>query len=630
MTAKLRALCGLLIAFVAPFTAVTCEKRDLFPATNPNDDWWSNKIIYQVYPRSFKDSDGDGIGDLRGIVQELDYFVDLGIEIIWLNAIFKSPMDDTGFDVENHTVIDPIFGTAADFDALISQMNNRGLKLIIDFVPNHSSYKCEWFSKSIKNEGKYGDYYVWRNASNQDELGNSSITPKPPNNWLSKFGGSAWSWNDERRQFYLHQFNDRQPDFNLRNPEVHRELLRIMEFWLDKGVAGFRFSSVGKLYEHKDFPDEPRSPNREKWPVYYSLIHKYTYDQPEVIDTVVEWRKFVDDYSRRKNTFPRLLVAESHYHVCVYTLRRYFGTAVNPAIQIPMNFHLMVIVRQDALVDTVDKAIRFWFGAVAANNTPNWVMESHDTDRISSRYGAETVQVFTALKLALPGIEITYYGSEIGMENTYVRADQLQDSYDSGGQRNVDSRDFARSPMQWNDMANAGFTVAKRPWLPVNPNYYRLNVDAQKRTPSSNYNFYKTMSRLRRTDTLRRGDLQSYNVTDNVYIIKRSLPGRESYLVVANFGSETETVVLSDVVGGVAEELYVHAGTENSAYVAGNAVSTLSGAPAPLRLRPKSAVVLTDKAPVPSSSPKNGSAFVVVVVVVGVGLARVLSLVAGP
>ncbi|KAL4097548.1 hypothetical protein QTP88_022306 [Uroleucon formosanum] len=583
-----------LIFFVALSSVTYGEGETLFPVTKSKDDWWSNTIIYQVFPRSFKDSDNDGIGDLKGITEELDHFVDLGIEIVWINSIFKSPMYDTGYDVENYTMIDPIFGSMTDFEKLISEMNKRGLKLIIDFVPNHSSSQCEWFLKSIKNEDNYDEYYIWRNASNQDQLSNLTITPIPPNNWLSIYGGSAWTWNTERKQFYLHQFSDKQPDLNFRNPEVHKEILNIMEFWMDKGVAGFRFNAVGKLYKHKDFRDEPISVGRENWPIYYSLNHIYTHDQPEVIDTVIEWRKFMDEYSKRKNTFPRLLAAEAHHHVCVYSLRYYFGDENNPGAQIPFNYHLLIQVRKDDLVNSVDRAIKFWFEVTLANNTPNWVMETQDTDRISSAYGSEMVQVFTALKMSLPGIDVTYYGSEIGMENVYVRPDRIQDSYNSDGQRTIESRDFARSPMQWNGRSNAGFTEAKKSWLPINPNYYKINVEEQKKISTSNYNFYKKMSQLRRTDTLKYGDLESYNITDSIYIIKRSLPGHETYLVVMNFGSETETVVLSTIINSLKKKLQVYLGSENSAYSRGDTVSTISIVDKPLHLRPQSVVVLTD------------------------------------
>ncbi|VVC30061.1 Hypothetical protein CINCED_3A024361 [Cinara cedri] len=609
------------IFILAAFTSSSITFGDetiVFPGMKPDNEWWSNTIIYQVYPRSFKDSDNDGIGDLKGITQSLDHFVDLGVGAVWINPILKSPMDDLGYDVENYTVIDPIFGTMDDFDELISELNKRGLKLILELVPNHSSYKCEWFQKSINQQGKYKDYYVWRNASNQHQLSNSSVTPLPPNNWLCTFGQSAWTWNTERKQFYLHQFSDKQPDFNFRTPEVHMEFFKIMEFWMDRGVAGFRFNAVGKLYENANFTDEPHSVGRESWPKYYSLTHEYTNDVPENVETILEWRKFMDNYSKKKNTFPRLLVADVHYRACVYSLAPYFGNSNHPGAQIPLNYHLLTIPRKEEIVESIDFAIQFWFDVIPANNTPNWVMESIDTDRISSKYGPEAVQIFTALKLALPGVEVTYYGSEIGMENTYVRPKQIQDSKVTGDQKNAVSRDFARTPMQWNDMTNAGlfydaiimfvlcifqgFTKAKKSWLPVNSNYYRLNVEAQKQQPNSNYNFYKKMSELRRTDTLKYGGVQLYNITDSVYIIKRFLSKRETYLVVVNFGSETETINLSNVMRNLNEKFYVYLGSANSAYSKGNVISTISAVDKLLKLRPKSAVVLTDNADMTKSA----------------------------
>ncbi|XP_025411884.1 maltase A3-like [Sipha flava] len=597
---------GLLMVLVASVSLAFGEGEEvIFPGTKPNDEWWSNAMIYQVYPRSFKDSDGDGIGDLKGITQQLDYFVDLGVDVVWINPIFKSPMDNMGFDVENHTVIDPMFGTMEDFEELVAEVKKRDLKLIIDFVPNRSSYKCEWFSKSIKREGKYGDYYIWHDALNQDQADNETFTPTPPNNWLSVFGGSAWSWNAERKQFYLHQYTDREPDLNHRNPEVNKEFLNIMKFWMDKGVDGFRFSSLGRLFVNETFPDEPKRSGHDDWPIYLTLNHIYSVDQPEVIDRIIEWRKFMDDYSKKNNLRPKLFAAEAQYHICVYSLRFYYGYANNPGAQVPFNYHLMIQVRRTDLAFSVERAIKFWFEVVSANNTPSWVMENQDMDRISSIYGPEAVQVFTALKLALPGVDITYYGSEIGMENTYVRPDQIKDSYNSSGKRSIKSRDFARSPMQWNDKPNAGFTKAKTPWLPVNPNYFKLNVETQKQIPTSNYNFFKKMSGLRKTDTMKYGDLSSYNITETVYIIKRSLPGHETYLVVMNFGSEVETVVLSKVVGGLRDELYVYLGSENSAHSGGDIVSTTSASDRTLVLKPLSVVVLTDGVVKVTSSAAN-------------------------
>ncbi|VVC33505.1 Glycoside hydrolase superfamily,Glycosyl hydrolase, family 13, catalytic domain [Cinara cedri] len=570
-----------------------------FPSRKIDNEWWPNTIIYQAYPRSFKDSNNDGVGDLKGITQKLDNFVDLGIETLWVGPIFKSPMIDMGYDVENFTMIDPIFGTMEDFDELVSEMNKRNLKLIIDIIPNHSSDKCEWFQKSIKRDEKYDRYYVWHNAKNHDDvINNSSIKPIPPNNWLSRFESSAWTWNEERKQFYFHQFFPQQPDFNLRYHQVHTELLAIMKFWLNKGVSGFRLDAVRYMYESVSFLDEPIIPGKEG-SKYDDLSHIYTLNQPEIIDVFPIWRKHLDDYFKSKNKtysvyfflieticFKRLMATESYSSIRV--LMQYYGNETSPGVQIPFNFQFLTMDRTN-LVEQTDQSIKHWVENLPENMVPNWVMENHDNLRMSFKYGAETVPLFTALKLALPGVDVTYYGSEIGMDNTFVRKDQIRDNIKSGR-----IRDNERSPMQWDDSINAGFTEAKKPWLPVNPNYYQLNVEAQKKIPTSQYNFYKKMSHLRKTNTLKYGDLHTYIISKSIYIIKRSLSEHESYLVVMNYGSETESIVLSSTLNDINENWYVYLGSENSNYSEG-CIIYHNSSNNPLRLRPQSVVVLSDK-----------------------------------
>jgi len=549
-----------------------------------------------VYPRSFKDTNKDGIGDLKGIIQKLDHFVDLDIETLWIGPFYKSPMDDMGYDVEDFRMIDPIYGTMDDFKELVAEMKKRNLKLVTDFIPNHSSYKCEWFQKSIKREGKYADYYVWRDALNQNEvMSNSSIEPIPPNNWLSIFGGSGWTWNDIRKQFYFHQFNAKQPDFNIRNPEVRKELLDIIAFWMDNGVVGFRFDALRHLYESKDFLNEPcLKEGDECSPTKYeNWNHTYTIDQPENIDIIKEWREFMDNYAISKN-FPLSSFIATESYSPIDILMQYYGNSTNLGAHVPFNFGLLTVDRRN-IVESIESKIKLWLDNMPKTQVANWVIENHDNPRIPTKFGAETIPLFTALKLSLPGIEVTYYGSEIGMDNSYVRPDQRQDPNNAGGDRTDESRDSERSPMQWDSSINAGFTEEKKSWLPVNPNYYKLNVEDQKKIPTSNYNFYKKMSQLRKTDTLKNGDLHTYNITKSIYILKRSLLEHESYIVVMNFGSETETVILSNIVKNLNNDLYVYLGSENSAYNPGNIISTVSSAGNPLTLRPQSVVVLTDK-----------------------------------
>ncbi|KAE9521750.1 hypothetical protein AGLY_017850 [Aphis glycines] len=576
------------------YTCVTVDGV-YFKANNQKNYWWSNTILYQIYPRSFKDSNKDGIGDLRGIIQKLDHFVDLGIETLWIGPLFKSPMDDMGYDVEDYKMIDPIFGTMDDLEELVKEMKKRNLKLATDLIPNHSSYKCKWFEKSIKKDGKYADYYVWRNASNQDDvMKNSSVTPLPPNNWLSIFGGPGWTWNDERQQFYYHQFNEKQPDFNIRNPEVHKELLDIIGFWMGKGVVGFRFDALRHLYESDSFQDEPCKTEGEDCSTRYDHIkHIYTLDQPENIEIIEEWREFIDNYSKtNKLPVPGFLATESYSSIDV--LKQYYGNSTKPGAHIPFNFGL-IAVNRDNIIESIEFRIKTWLDNLPENQVANWVMENHDNPRMTTKYGAEMVPLFTALKLSLPGTEVSYYGSEIGMDNSYVRPDQAQDPNNAGDGRTDESRDNERCPMQWDSSINAGFTEEKKAWLPINPNYYKVNVEEQKKIPTSNYNFYKKMSQLRKTDTLKNGDLQTYNITNSIYILKRSLVEHESYIVVMNFGSETETVILSNAVNDLQEQLYVYLGSENSGYSTGDIISTVSSSGKPLKLRPQSVAVLTDK-----------------------------------
>eukprot|EP00102_Acyrthosiphon_pisum_P027776 XP_016664986.1 PREDICTED: maltase A2 isoform X1 [Acyrthosiphon pisum] len=359
---------------VIAYTYATVNGNVYFRAKNPINEWWSNTIIYQVYPRSFKDGDNDGIGDLKGIIQKLDHFTDLGIETLWVGPLFKSPMDDMGYDVEDFYMIDPMFGTMGDFKELVFEMNNRNLKLIIDLIPNHSSYKCGWFNKSIKQEGKYKDYYMWRNASNQDELLiNSSITPIPPNNWLSMFGGSAWTWNEQRNQFYLHQFSKEQPDFDLRNPDVNKQILNVIEFWMDKGVSGFRFDAVDFLYENISLYDEPLRPGMSNLTEYSEPDHIYTTNQPEVINTVLEWKAFMDNYTKSKNiTISSLMASEAYADVNI--LMQYYGNSTNPGAQIPFNLALVRCPKDDHIVESIDNIIQIWLAGLPENAVANWVV----------------------------------------------------------------------------------------------------------------------------------------------------------------------------------------------------------------------------------------------------------------
>ena len=269
---------------------------------NGTVDWWQKTVIYQVYPRSFQDSDNDGVGDIKGITSRLDYIKDLGVETVWISPIYKSPMKDFGYDVSDYRAIDPTFGTMADFDELVTEIKSRGMKLMLDYVPNHSSNEHDWFNKSIAREGQYSDYYIWRDGTGPNGTG-------PPNNWISVFGGSAWEFVPQRNQSYLHQFLIEQPDLNFRNPKVHEEVLDNMRFWLDKGVDGFRIDAPIFSYENINLPDEPRSWDNTSTPFDYSYLnHVYTTCQPETLELVSEWRDLMNSYKSKDNKHRALIL----------------------------------------------------------------------------------------------------------------------------------------------------------------------------------------------------------------------------------------------------------------------------------------------------------------------------------
>ncbi|KAL1449503.1 hypothetical protein WDU94_002005 [Cyamophila willieti] len=281
-------------------------------------DWWQTEVIYQIYPRSFKDINGDGVGDLKGIISKLGYLKGLGVNVIWLSPIFKSPMVDFGYDISDFRDIEPIFGTITDFKNLLADMKKLGMKMILDFVPNHTSDQHVWFQKSVAKVPNYADYFVWKDAKRINGVRH------PPNNWLSCFGGSAWTWNEQRQQYYFHAFAPQQPDLNFRNPNVIGELESILRYWLDHGVDGFRFDSVPFLVEHGSFPDEPPSGNTDFEPMDHDyLSHNYTMDQPETYEIIYRIRKLLDSYKLMDGR-TRIFITEC-YSLSVSGLMKYYG-----------------------------------------------------------------------------------------------------------------------------------------------------------------------------------------------------------------------------------------------------------------------------------------------------------------
>lgn len=373
----------------------------------PKLEWWQNGLFYQIYPRSFKDSNGDGVGDLKGIIEKLPYLKELGIDGAWLSPIFKSPMVDHGYDIEDFYSIDPLFGTNADAEELFKKAKELGIKIILDFVPNHTSNQSQWFLKSIDKHPEYKDYYIWHDGKRLP-----SGERLPPNNWVSVFYGSAWTWNAKRQQFYLHQYAKEQPDLNFRNPKVVEEMKNVLRFWLKKGAAGFRIDAISHLYEDAHFPDEPPS-NLTNDPLSYEYLrHDYTKDLDEVYEMVYQWRELTDKWQIDNGGDSRILMSEAYVNLTEWP--RYFASRNNKSrlgAQMPFNFNPLMLLKMNSTANDFQKVINDVIASVANGTRLNWVMGNHDRARYGSRFGAEKIDSVLTLVMTLPGIAVTYYVS---------------------------------------------------------------------------------------------------------------------------------------------------------------------------------------------------------------------------
>ncbi|ACO45714.1 alpha-amylase family glycosyl hydrolase [Deinococcus deserti] len=486
--------------------------------------WWQSGIIYQIYPRSFQDASGDGVGDLRGITARLPYVASLGVQAVWLSPIFTSPMRDFGYDVADYCDIDPLFGSLEDFDALVAEAHRLGLKVMLDYVPNHTSSDHAWFQEALQGKGSpKRDWYVWRDPGPDGGL---------PNNWKSFFGGPAWTLDEASGQYYLHQFLPSQPDLNWRNPDVREAMFEVLRFWMRRGVDGFRVDVIWLLAEDERFLDEPANPNWRPGDIEHASVeHIYTQDQPETHEYIREMRAVIDEFD------DRMMVGE--IYLPVEKLLPFAGTPDEPMVHLPFNFHLILMPWDAAQIrtftDSYDAECR------KAHTWPNWVLGNHDQHRFRSRVGDAQYRVAQTLLLTLRGTPTVYYGDEIGMSNVHI---PLHRMVDPAGLQQPESptasRDPERTPMQWDDSANAGFSAAgTEPWLPVGDNYTTLNVQAQENDPSSDLSYFRALTRLRQEHpALLAGDYRSLDAGhDKVFAFERTLDG-DRLIVVLNFGSE--------------------------------------------------------------------------------------------
>jgi alpha-glucosidase len=489
--------------------------------------WWQHAVFYEVYPRSFEDSNNDGIGDLNGIASKLDYLKDLGVDAIWITPCFPSPQVDFGYDVSDYEAIDPMYGTLADFDHLVSEGKKRGIRVILDFVVNHTSDQHKWFvdSRSSKTSA-HRDWYIWRDGKGPGQ---------PPNNWLSTFGTPAWTLDPKTNQYYYHYFYPQQPDLNWRNPAVEKAMLDVTRFWYKRGVAGFRLDAVDTLFEDPNLRDDPVLPGTDKFG-RPNLDEKYNKKLPEVHDVMRKLRAIANEYGS-------VLIGET-WTANVSELKDYYG-AHNDELQMPMD--LMMTGFKTLSADEFRKHIA---AVNAAGHWPTYVITNHDIVRSYTRYADgihddAIAKLMAALYLTLRGSVIMYYGEEIGMKNNDPKSkEEVQDPIGKLGWPLEKGRDGERTPMQWNDSANAGFSKAK-PWLPAPDSYKTHNVATELQDPNSVLNFYKTALRLRHKDkALLDGEYVALDENNpDVYSYLRKTKD-EAVLVVLNVSAAEHSVTL--------------------------------------------------------------------------------------
>lgn len=498
--------------------------------------WSRESIIYHIYPKSFKDTNGDGVGDLKGIIEKLDYLNDgtdssLGVNAIWLSPVYRSPMADHGYDISDHKDIDPIFGDMATFDLLIKEAHARGIKVLMDFVPNHTSSEHPWFeaSRSSRHDPKR-DWYIWRDPQPNGD---------PPNNWLSVFGGSAWRYDGRTKQYYLHTFLSEQPDLNWRNEAVRHEMIDTLGFWLHRGVDGFRTDAIYHLLKDDAFRDDPLNPQYDPRTDddHHRLTHTHSAGNAalwEAVDSLCE------ALGKKNDPF---MVSEAY--VSIPEMERLYR-ACNNHRHAPFNFRLMSLpwdaTRYRTYIDTFESALEH-------DDWPAYVLGNHDRPRIATRLGKERSRLAAMLLLTLRGMPVIYYGDEIGMENVAVPHDDLQDPVGKAQLPNLPGRDPERTPMQWSDSPYAEFSASK-PWLPIASNFHICNVRKESSDPHSLLSLYRQLIHIRRNSkALMHGTYHSLPLKNEAIFAFVREYKNEKILVALNFSATTQLVSFNHATG---------------------------------------------------------------------------------
>ena len=516
--------------------------------------WWQTDVVYQIYPRSFQDTDGDGVGDLAGVTERLGYVADLGVGAVWLSPFYPSPQADFGYDVADYCAVDPQFGTLADFDRLVERAHGLGLRVIVDVVPNHSSDQHAWFQESRQSRtSEKRDWYIWRDPAEDGG---------PPNNWLSIFGGPAWTLDEATGQYYLHTFLTEQPDLNWRNPAVVDAMMDVLRFWMGRGVDGFRIDAVLFSAKHPDLPDLPprRSAPAMHKPTgeYDTLEHVYDTADPVIHEYFRRYRETVDGFDGAE----RVTIGELHAFNDLPRWASYYGRpgpdGTLDELHLPYNFGLLN-------VDWTAEGVRAHVDAIEAvlpdGAWPNYVLGNHDEARLATRLGEGSARLAGVLLLTLRGAPTLYYGDELGMPEADVPADRRVDPWAFRSGLPELSRDGARTPMAWDGSPSAGFSDAdpSELWLPLHQGHDQTNVEAQAADPDSTLAFYRRALALRgQSDALRAGDYRPLDdVPDGVFAFERAA-GDDRALVVLNFGDDRVEVDVPERYRGGAVRLATH------------------------------------------------------------------------
>lgn len=504
----------------------------------PSQRWPEGAIVYQVYPRSFYDSNADGIGDIPGVIAKLDYLKSFGVSAIWLSPFYPSPMADFGYDVADYCDVDPIFGSLKDMEDLIAEAHKRDIHIMVDLVPNHTSDEHEWFRQSKQSrEGPYANWYIWHDPKGHDKDGK----PIPPNNWIAEFNGeSAWEWEPARQQFYLHSFDVHQPDLNWSNPAVRDAIKDAMRFWLKREVDGFRVDAVPYMAKDPQFRDDTINPDYKPGTSHVSevLLRTHSKWQPHLYAYLAEMSSVLKEpeYLHQERFLVTESYPENHNHVAAY-LEFYEG--MDPEVAAPFNFEGFSLPWK---AESWKKFLHDFHTALASLNplcVASYAFGNHDQSRLATRLGIPRARAAAVMLLTLPGMAFIYNGEEIGMEDSAIPADMVQDPQAARG----DGRDPERTPMQWTPDTNAGFSAAQRTWLPIAKNYKTHNVEIESHDPDSFLSLYRQLGMLRSSsEAIRHGSFEVIETSGPNVLGYTRKHGAEQYVVLINFSDEPTTL----------------------------------------------------------------------------------------